>query len=128
MPNGRVIEGSSTTGRAKTKAWRLAVATAEHEHRLAEPLDGPLFLSVRFVMPRPKARRRDVWCTVKPDASKLLRATEDAMTDAGMIHDDARIASLHVVKVYANPADPWTGADITIAQIPADATGLVQLR
>lgn len=36
-----------------------------------------------------------------PDVSKLLRATEDAITDSGLWRDDARVVIAHVEKTYA---------------------------
>jgi Holliday junction resolvase RusA-like endonuclease len=42
-----------------------------------------------------------------PDLSKLIRSTEDALTDAGVWTDDARVVAYHQPrKVYAGSADP----------------------
>jgi crossover junction endodeoxyribonuclease RusA len=62
---------------------------------------------------RPKRTRSagQAWHTTRPDLSKLIRSTEDALTDAGLIHDDARICWLTVTKAEVIS---WTGADITI--------------
>jgi len=117
MPNGAMLEAASQTGRDKVKAWRTAVADTAHQHRPETPLDGPLHLTVAFYMPRPKARTKAVWADRKPDLSKLLRATEDALTDSGMISDDSRIVDCTITKRYSRGTDPWTGADITIATL-----------
>lgn len=117
MPNGAMLEGGSQTGRDKQKAWRTAVADIAHQHRPETPLDGPLRVTLELRMPRPKARKTALYCDRKPDADKIARATCDALTDAGMVVDDSRIVELHVVKMYAHPHDPWTGADITIMQL-----------
>jgi len=97
----------------KVKPWRRAVADAA---RLVAgdtfaPLSGPLVGSIVFSLARPKgvslARRPLPW--TRPDLSKLLRSTEDALdTDAGVIEDDARIVEyLRLAKVYAgDPSDP----------------------
>lgn len=114
MPNGAMLEGGSQTGRDKQKAWRTAVADTAHHNRPTTPLDGPLWLRIDLRMPRPKARKTALYCDRKPDVDKIIRATCDALTEAGMISDDSRIVELHVVKMYADPSDPWTGADITI--------------
>lgn len=117
--NGRPVEGGSKTGREKHRAWRHAVADAAYtlwEGR--PPLDGPLALTVRFVMPRPTtARKADRWQYRKPDLSKLLRCTEDALIDAGIVVDDARFACITVTKTLAYPGQPWTGAQITITPL-----------
>lgn len=117
MPNGAMLEGGSQTGRDKQRAWRTAVAEAAHQHRPDTPLDGPLRLTLELRMPRPKARKLALWCDRKPDVDKIVRATSDALTDAGMVVDDSRICELHVTKLYAEHGDPWTGATITISQL-----------
>lgn len=124
MPNGALVEGSSTTGRAKTKAWRTSVAEAARHIAahpdVTAPLDGPLALDVLFRLPMPASRPKRLrvagigWHTTKPDVSKLLRATEDALTDAGLIRDDARICTVAIDKVEVIG---WTGAVITITPV-----------
>lgn len=119
MPNGAIVEGRSTGQRVKHKAWRSAVADTARDHLdPAGPLDGPLFLQITFRMPRPKAAKQRHWCISRTgDLDKLIRSSCDALTDAGIIVDDALIAELRAAKVYADPTDPWTGADITISQL-----------
>ncbi len=117
MPNGAVVEGSSTTGRAKTRAWRRAVAEVGWDIAEDEPYDGPLQLSVTFRMPMPASRpkrvqRAGIWPhAVKPDLDKLLRATVDALTDSGLIRDDAR---LFAIEAEAFEVTGWTGAEIVL--------------
>jgi Holliday junction resolvase RusA-like endonuclease len=80
----------------------------------AELLHGPLHLSLVFCLARPKGhfgsgRNADVvkpsaprYPTVKPDATKLTRAVEDAMT--GIVwRDDAQVVDQYVTKVYDEP-------------------------
>lgn len=117
----RVIEAGSATGRARHRSWRRAVAEAARDivdtERLDTPLDGPLWLDIGFRLPMPTSRPKrlrtlgQAWHTTRPDLSKLIRSTEDALTDAGLIRDDARISWLTVTKVEVIG---WTGADITI--------------
>jgi Holliday junction resolvase RusA-like endonuclease len=119
MPNGAMIEGSSTTGRAKHKSWRAAVSAAARDIAadLPGPLDGALVLEVEFRMPMPASRPKRLkvarigWHTTKPDLSKILRSTEDALTDAGLIRDDARICTATLSKVEVIG---WTGAVIRV--------------
>jgi Holliday junction resolvase RusA-like endonuclease len=104
---GRAILVESCT---RVKGWRKQVyLSALLTNRGARPKhDGPLIASIVFTMPRPKKPpqlNRHSPCT-KPDLSKLLRSTEDALTDAGMIADDARIVEFtRLAKVYAG-SDP----------------------
>ena len=93
------------------KDWRGDVKVFAREV-CKEPLKGPLQLIVTFYMPRPKShygtgKKRDVlrldapsFHTSKPDATKLVRAIEDAMTGIAW-EDDAQVVSQVVGKVYA---------------------------
>lgn len=102
---------------AKGKAWRAVVAQYGHDCCQA-PMPGPLRLTCRFVMPYRKGDlKKDgtpkptapYWHTTKPDATKMLRALEDALTAIAW-HDDAQISCQQVSKTYgANP-----GASIRI--------------
>ena len=98
MPNGAMVEGSSAVAEA-------AVG------QVAEPLDGPLQLTVEFWMPRPASRKRDRWADRKPDLDKLLRCTLDGLTDGGLIRDDARVVCVSASKQLA---DTWTGATMRV--------------
>lgn len=120
--NGHVVEGGSTTGRAKHKAWRTAVAEAAAEaHGDQDAYDGPLSVSLRFVLPRPQSASKKLrWQAKKPDLDKLIRSSLDGLTDAGVIVDDSRIACISATKTLADPNLPRTGATITIT--PLDHT------
>lgn len=101
--------GQSKTGRgimvessAKVKPWREAVKWAAIQSG-AKGLDGPLWVSMVFTLPKPKSapKKRRTWPATKPDVSKLARSTEDALTDAGAWADDARVVEyLRLAKVY----------------------------
>lgn len=113
--NGVMIESSKAV-----KPWRQAVNSTAREHadRLEDgPLDGPLILHVTFRLPMPKSRKKALRVagigpsTTKPDLSKLVRSTEDALTDSGLIADDARIHTIVATKVEVIG---WTGATIRI--------------
>src|SRR5690606_4386291 len=92
MPNGHLVEGSSTSGRAAHSNWRTAVAWAARNAAGARPpLDGPLVLGIVLRFPMPKSRPAAIRNTgigphtVKPDKDKVLRATLDALKDGGLI-------------------------------------------
>jgi Holliday junction resolvase RusA-like endonuclease len=87
------------------KPWREAVKYAAIEQStLLEPMDGPLAVRMVFTVPKPQsAPKRRTWPCRKPDLSKLVRSTEDALTDAGVWADDARIVQYdRVAKVFPN--------------------------
>lgn len=95
---GIMIESS-----AKVKPWREAVKWAAIAVRGdQEPLDGPLRVWMTFTLPKPASapKRRRTWPDRKPDGSKLQRSTEDALTDAGVWTDDARVVEWHGAKRY----------------------------
>lgn len=94
---GIMIESS-----AKVKPWREAVKWAAMQSG-ARGLDGPLWVSMVFTIKKPKSapKRRRTWPATKPDLSKLARSTEDALTDAGIWADDARVVEyMRLAKVY----------------------------
>lgn len=103
---GLLVESSK-----KVKPWRMDVkaaaeAVAAHAmHTL--PLDGPLVVSMVFTMPKPASapKRRTTWPDKKPDLSKLVRSTEDALTDAGLWVDDSRVVE------YSRLAKVFPGED-----------------
>lgn len=99
------------------RGWRaLVVAEAQDAHQ-GSLLEGPLFLHVVFRFARPKGHfgtrgllpSAPPFPAVKPDATKLLRALEDALT-AVVWRDDAQVVAQTVRKVYGEPA----GADVAI--------------
>ena len=98
---GVLIESSK-----KVKPWREAVVWAARE--AGGRVVGPVVVEMIFTLPKPKSapKRRKLWPDRKPDLSKLVRSTEDALTDAGAWEDDARVVELRTAKRY-----PGEGAD-----------------
>jgi crossover junction endodeoxyribonuclease RusA len=114
---------------ARIRPWRDAVHAAAFEtirccpdpdcgHLAAGyPLDEPLIARVVFTFTRPRSHYRSgrnahllraeapTYPAGRPDLSKLLRATEDALTDAGLWRDDARVV------IYTRLAKVWVGED-----------------
>lgn len=108
----------------RNKDWRASVLFAVRE--LIEPhkvMEGPLKVEVTFYMPRPKAHygakglkdRAPVYHAIRPDATKLWRSTEDALTDAGVWNDDGQVSEQVIKKFWCEPRA--TGARIIIEQI-----------
>lgn len=110
--NGILVESSNT------KPWREAVKTAALEQMAGrERFAGPVAMSAVFAFARPASHyqiRRNVRmlradAPVVPcnrasgDIEKLLRCTNDALTDAGVWGDDSQVARLEeVMKVWAD--------------------------
>lgn len=89
-----------------------------------KPLDGPLTVRAVFTFTRPRSHYRTgrnahllrdnapARPQGTPDLSKLLRSTEDALTDAGIWVDDARVVE------YERAAKVWAGEDDEALDIP----------
>lgn len=110
---GRVIDANP-----HVLGWKNEVAAAARvameQQGIVELVEGPLGLALAFTMPRPKGHfgsgrnagvvkdsAPDYPC-VKPDATKLLRGAEDAMT--GIVwRDDAQVVEQFVSKRYGEP-------------------------
>lgn len=109
------FKGMSKAGRAilvessaRVRPWRQDVklaAEAWREQSRMPTIDGPLRVRMVFTLPKPKSapKTRRTYPDRKPDVSKLARSTEDALTDAGVWADDARIVGYtRLEKVYPN--------------------------
>ena len=101
---GVMVESSKNV-----KPWREAVKTAARDFIDSmppiywAPLDEPLVVSMVFTFARPKGHYRTgrnahllrdtapVRPATAPDLSKLIRSTEDALTDAGIWRDDSLV-------------------------------------
>lgn len=99
---GLMIESS-----AKVKPWRVDVKAAAEAliQRLAGewPMGGALVAQMVFTLPKPARapKKRQTWPDKKPDLSKLVRSTEDALSDAGFWADDARVVEYgRLAKVF----------------------------
>lgn len=116
--------GTSKSGRGiliesspKVKIWREAVKWAALEQARGVKFTGPISLVITFTVVKPQKPKYKLPAT-KPDLSKLLRATEDALTDIGIWEDDARIVHTEMWKVYPTTAPGLhvPGAIITISE------------
>lgn len=101
-----------TTG-DKGKQWMQTVKQFVAEVYKDEPVRCPVALRMAFVLPRPKShygsgRNADQvkdsaphWHTNKPDALKMARAVEDALT--GIIyHDDCQVVVNEATKQWGD--------------------------
>lgn len=95
------------------KAWRSAVIAAALENCKGKTLTGPLFLSLVFTLPRPKAHftskglRPDApdFHTSRPDADNLTKLVMDALGEAGVWSDDCIVATQTTSKIYVGPGN-----------------------
>jgi Holliday junction resolvase RusA-like endonuclease len=103
---GVMVESSK-----KVKPWRQDVAAAALTSRaiyhLVGAIAGPVRVKMVFTVRKPLSapKRRRTYPSAKPDLSKLARATEDALTTAGIWEDDARVVE------YSRLAKVFPGED-----------------
>ena len=98
----------------RLKPWRSTVALMAADAFDGQPLTGPLYLRVEFVLPRPRAHfgtgrnagllkgSAPTYVQTKPDLDKLVRAIGDALTGV-VARDDSQFAHVNVWKVYGEP-------------------------
>jgi len=112
---GILIESSKKVG-----PWREAVAHAAADalsDGSARAFDTPVRVTMLFYLARPKRKPKWPQPGTRPDLSKLVRSTEDALVQAGLIQDDALIVSLSASKLYVLHGQA-TGADIVVQMAP----------
>ena len=115
--NGVMIESCKLV-----KPWRYLVSQAAIATKAAL-IRGPLRMEVVFLFTRPRGHfnakgelkaSAPAFHSVKPDGSKLLRSTEDALSKV-LYEDDARIVSSSWEKRYCTGSER-PGAIITLAK------------
>lgn len=105
---GRMVEMSKAVG-----PWREAVRSETqramkdaHMPGWETPFDGPVSVTIRFILPRPKSvPKRITWPAKRPDLDKLARAVLDGLTDGGAWLDDGQVVKMMLVKLYATEDD-----------------------
>lgn len=120
---GRIVVVDDAKG---SRSWKDTVAAEAHQTMAGrEPLTGPLELGVWIELPRPKGHygsgrnagtvraSAPTFPAVKPDATKLLRAIEDACNQV-VWRDDAQIVTQIVRKRYTT-AQPYIRVRVSAA-------------
>lgn len=124
------------------KAWRTIVAEAAKAVKPPRPLEGYLAASMVFSIGRPKSHYRTgrfahllrddapLAPNKRPDLSKLLRATEDALNGIVWADDELVIRYDRLDKVYAGSNAPdaldQPGAVIRVRELVLTAPLLIQ--
>jgi Holliday junction resolvase RusA-like endonuclease len=123
----KFVGHAKSTGRAilvesskKVRPWRQDVVAealrvlSMYSTPAPPPFDGPLIVRMVFTLKKPLSapKKRRIFADRKPDLSKLARSTEDALTDAGVLADDARIIE------YERLAKVYPGEDHEALNIP----------
>lgn len=123
--------GGSRESSAKVTPWREAVKAAYLALPDPQPVLGPVVLTGTFMFRRPTSHYRTgknahllrasapafpTGRTSIGDLSKLVRSTEDALTDVGAWQDDCWVVALNVAKVWA-PEGALAGARLAITSV-----------
>lgn len=124
MRNGRIIT-TVVDDNAKSRDWKTDVSIAARAAWGARPLlDGPLQVSMTFRRRRPKGHygsgrnagvlkpNAEPYPISKPDALKLARGVEDALTGVVWV-DDAQIVREVLWKVYVGQSER-EGVDVQV--------------
>jgi crossover junction endodeoxyribonuclease RusA len=126
-PFARIVDANP----AKLRPWREAIRqdAVQAAGETWTPLDGPVLVTLRFALARPASapKTRRTWPIGKRsgDVDKLARAALDALTDAGIFTDDARVTELTVSKDYVGGDVHSPGVLITVQ--PLDAALVIPL-
>ena len=95
LGKGRVVDAN-----ANVIPWREAIKAVALQQPV-RGLDGPLTVSVVVTVARPqRPRHRDPITRSSGDIDKHIRSVLDALQDAGVIVDDARVVTVAATKTY----------------------------
>jgi Holliday junction resolvase RusA-like endonuclease len=112
---GRMVESN-----LNVTPWRAAIC-AEALSQPVRHLDGPLYVRVTLTVPKPKTTRDLAPITRSSgDVDKHLRCVLDALQDADLIADDARVICAMVEKV-------WPGTSLDALDTPGAVIVVYQM-
>lgn len=94
------------------QGWK-EIVMIEAAHLAGLQIEGPIALEISFILPRPKAHKKETLVVTKPDLDNLLKSTMDALTDLAVWRDDAQVAEIVTAKRYESK-DIVPGAVIEI--------------
>lgn len=83
---------------AKNENFERAIAFHCLTQIRGGPIEGPLKLTVTFIIERGSTVKRDLPC-VRPDLSNLLKILEDSLNEKAWL-DDAQLVLIHASKEY----------------------------
>lgn len=116
-------------------SWKSMLVLQARAHRPEAPLEGPVAVSIDFLMPRPKSLMRksdpdgEIWHTAKPDRDNLEKAALDALGQDGWWRDDAQVCEGSVRKLYhAKSGVPGARVRIFRLSVQSRSGRLVQER
>lgn len=122
VPGAPVPQGSKNLSRSghmyeankKLQPWRNKIVQVARLAHKGAPIDAPVEVTAYFCVPKPKKPKFGLPAT-PADLDKYQRALGDALTQAGVIKDDARIVHWDAWKVF-HP-NGWVGVQVTVKPV-----------
>lgn len=103
---GKLCTQNYTPQDHPVNAFKTHCQIALREQYQGTPLEGPISLSLVFILPRPQSlcRKKDptgrIWHIGKPDTDNLAKAFKDALKSMAW-RDDSQVCRLVATKCYA---------------------------
>lgn len=82
------------------KGWKECIMI-EAAPFAGRQIEGPLSVRFSFILPCPKAHKKETYVITKPDLDNLVKSSLDALTDRAVWRDDSQVAEILARKVYA---------------------------
>lgn len=86
---------------AELRAARQLFRDHLAKHRPDAPLQGPVFLTTKWLFPLAGTHEDGEWKTSKPDTDNLVKLLKDEMTRLKFWKDDAQVAAEMITKHYS---------------------------
>lgn len=104
QPRPRMCRNGHVYNPKSADKWKNAVMQAVFAHAVKTgcntQLEGPVRVKMLFVLPRPKAHKKETFVSVRPDLDNYAKAVLDALTDIHVWADDGQVAQLFAEKSY----------------------------
>lgn len=116
-PPRKPFVGKYTSGKWRKAEQRLTFLIKPHAPK--EPLEGPLFLVVKWVYPYRKADKKyqkagvRISCDTQPDTDNIIKGLKDIMEKLGFYNNDAQIARDDFHKMWG----PEPGIFVSLTKI-----------
>lgn len=120
QPRPRVCKNGHAYNPDTADAWKNSIMQAVFAHAVKTGcdtrLEGPVYVKMLFVLPRPKRRKHDLFSDVRPDLDNYVKAVLDALTDIKVWNDDGQVAQFFAEKAYVSCGGA-SGMYLTIKEI-----------
>jgi Holliday junction resolvase RusA-like endonuclease len=102
-----------TNDNSRNKNWAATVSGTAQFHRPDVPFAGPVGLTLKFFMPKPKSypKTKTLFATKRPDLDKMVRSIKDSLKGV-MYFDDAQVVWLKASKAY----DDAPGVEVKVVR------------